>query len=275
MSTRHSVDLGQIQETLLIPLYGRAVETRKPRGLLRDPKAVEMVEAIAYDFRKFDGGRSLFGTVVRTTVFDLWVRSFLDAHPAGTVVEVGCGLNTRLERVDNGRLHWVDLDLPDSIALRRRFFVETERRRLLAASVLDDDWVDAVRAYPGPYFFSIEGVLIYFDEQKVRRALGAIAKHFPGARIALDTGGQRMIAEQHKHDVIKKVEARFAWACDDPRTLERWGFGLRLLESRSYAELPKRLRPQLPFMYRYVIPLLMRKQVAHYKLNLFAVDGSQ
>jgi O-methyltransferase involved in polyketide biosynthesis len=269
--TRHSVDLGEVQETLLIPLYGRAVETRKPRGLLRDPKAVEMVEAIAYDFRKFDGARSLFGTVVRTAVFDLWVRSFLDAHPAGTVVEIGCGLNTRLERVDNGLLQWIDLDLPDSIALRRRFFVETDRRRVLAASVLDDDWVDAVRACPGPYFFAIEGVLIYLDEAQVRSALGSIARHFRGARVAFDTGGQRMIDEQHKHDVLKKMDARLAWACDDPRAIERWGLGLRLLESRSYAELPAPLRPRLPFFYRYVIPLLLRKQVAHYKLNLFEV----
>jgi O-methyltransferase involved in polyketide biosynthesis len=270
MRTRHSIELGEVQETLLIPLYGRAVETRKPRGLLRDPKAVEMVEAIAYDFRKFDGARSLFGTVVRTAVFDLWVRSFLDTHSAGTVVEVGCGLNTRMERVDNGRLSWIDLDLPDSIELRRRFFAETNRRRFLAASVLDDGWVDAVRASPAPYFFAIEGVLIYLDEPQVRGALGLIARHFPGARIAFDTGSQRMIDEQHKHDVIKKVDARFVWACNDPGALEHWGLGLRLVESRSYAELPAPLRPRLPIFYRYLIPL-MRKQVEHYKLNLFEV----
>ena len=56
-------------------------------------------------------------------------------------MELGTGLNTRFERVDNGSVHWIDLDLPDTIALRRRFFSDTERRRMIAASLLDEDWL--------------------------------------------------------------------------------------------------------------------------------------
>ena len=123
---RDQVELGQVQETLFIPLAGRARETRRRRPILRDPKAVEILESVAFDRIKYShiGG---WTTVIRTACFDLWVRQFLAEHPDGTVVELGTGLNTRFERVDNGTVHWVDLDLPDTIALRRRFFTDTDR----------------------------------------------------------------------------------------------------------------------------------------------------
>ena len=111
----------------------------------------------------------------------------LAAHPAATVVEVGTGLNTRFERVDNGQVHWLDVDLPDTIALRRKFFADTARRRMVAASVLDEDWFPAVAQQPGPYFFVAEGVLVYLPEDQVTGALARIAARFGGALLALDT----------------------------------------------------------------------------------------
>ncbi|MGW0609036.1 class I SAM-dependent methyltransferase [Streptomyces sp. NPDC002788] len=111
--TQRGADLGTVQETLLIPLYGRAVESRKKDAILTDPRAEEIVAAIDYDFARFDNLPSLTGAVLRTSLFDRWVTDFLAAHPAGTVVELGTGLNTRYERTDSGRARWFELDLPD------------------------------------------------------------------------------------------------------------------------------------------------------------------
>jgi O-methyltransferase involved in polyketide biosynthesis len=275
MSEKNTVRLGKVQETLLIPLYGRAEETRK-RGLLHDPKAVEMVEAIDYDFARFAGTRSLLGTILRTCIIDVWVRDFLVEHPQGTVVDIGAGLNTRFERVDNGRVSWVDLDLPDVIELRRRFFTDSERRRMVAASVLEPRWVDAVRELPGPYFFAAEAVLIYLDEQRVRQAIGLITERFPGARIALDTVGSWIVGNQHRHDTLKSMQAKMVWACDDPHALERWGLGLRLLESRDLSQLPAPLWRALPVATRAMLTaahLLARKKFVPYKVNLLDVSS--
>lgn len=274
MADRQPVTLGEVQETLLIPLYGRAVETGKKRGLLRDHKAVEMVEAIDYDFARFDGGPSLLGVVLRTCIFDVWVRSFLSEHPAGTVVEIGSGLNTRFERVDNGVLSWIDLDLPDAMALRRRFFAEFPRRRMLPVSVLDESWVRTVKTSPGPYFFAAEAVLAFLSEHEVRQALALIAGHFPGSRIAFDTSGSWIVANQHRHDSLKKVAARIGWACDHPRELEGWGLGLRLLESRDLSRLPRPMRGRVPPARRVglrLLRVLLRKRFAKYKVNLFEI----
>ncbi|HWO61942.1 MAG TPA: class I SAM-dependent methyltransferase [Umezawaea sp.] len=207
MSDRRRIDLGPAQETLLIPLYGRAVETRKRRPLLSDPLSVEMVEAIDYDFAKFEGGPGLGGAVLRGLVFDHWTRGFLSRHPRGTVVEIGAGLNTRFERLDNGTCHWVDLDLPDTMALRRTFFTDTDRRSSIAASVVDDTWVDAVRERPGPYFFVAEAVLIYLAEADARTAVGHVHRHFPGSRLALDTWGRWIIDNRRRHPVLSRLPA--------------------------------------------------------------------
>ena len=103
--------------------------TRKDQAVLRAAKAEEMVASIDYDFARFDNLPSLMGTVLRTALFDDWVRAFLSGNPSGTVVEIGTGLNTRFERADNGRARWFDLDLTDVITLRRWFFAEPRAGR--------------------------------------------------------------------------------------------------------------------------------------------------
>ena len=120
-----------------MPLYARALESRRKRPILEDPKAVEIVDSIDWDFHRFRQRRRVVGCALRSAMFDVWVRDFMRLHPEGTVVEIGAGLNTRFERLDNGRVHWYDLELPDTVELRRRFFSDSERRITLAASVLD------------------------------------------------------------------------------------------------------------------------------------------
>ncbi|MEU1811533.1 class I SAM-dependent methyltransferase [Micromonospora aurantiaca (nom. illeg.)] len=269
MTEKHRVDLGPVQETLLIPLYGRAVESRKPRPLVRDPRATELVGSIDYDFAKFDGGRSLVGSVLRGMVFDHWVAQFLAEHPAGTVVEIGAGLNTRFERLDNGSCHWIDLDLPDSMRLRRRFFADTERRTMLSGSVVDGAWLAEVQDRPAPYFFVAEAVLIYLDRADARTAVRQIASRFPGNQLAFDTWGRWILRNQHRHDALKKTSATLRWACDDPREIESWQPGIRLVESSTVGAQPDVLR-RLPLPYRILMPALrLLPQARAYRLNLY------
>ncbi len=253
MEDKHQVRLGSVQETLFIPLAARARETQRKHPVLRDPKATEMVRSIDYDVTKY--GRGVGGpvTVLRTAFIDFWVRSFLTAHPAATVVELGTGLNTRFERVDNGQVHWFDLDLPDTIDLRRNFFADTGRRRMIAASALDEDWLPAVARSRGPYFFVADGVLVYLPEDQVMTMLARMAERFPGALLALDTYQKQTFDRQHRLAARKGIDARWAWACDDPRSLERSGF--EVMESATVTRPPRAMRGQLPARYRYLLPL--------------------
>ena len=253
MDDKHQVRLGSVQETLFIPLAVRARETQRKHPVLRDRKAVEMVRSIDYDVGKYGQGAGGFVTVLRTAIIDFWVRSFLAAHPAATVVELGTGLNTRFERVDNGQVHWFDLDLPDTIELRRKFFADTERRRMVTASVLDGDWLPVAARSRGPYFFVADGVLVYLPEDQVMAMLARIAQRFPGALLALDTYPKQTFERQHRLAAKKGMDARWAWSCDDPRSLER--FGLEVMEPAAITRPPRAMRAQLPAPYRYLMPL--------------------
>ena len=271
-------DLGRVQETLLIPLLARARETERRRGLLRDPRAIELVRRLDYDFEKWEGGRSLKGAMLRARMFDRYVEDFLVTHPRGTVVEIGCGLDTRFDRVDNGRVRWFDLDLPDAVALRRRFFDDEPRRTMVAASVLDSAWMNAVKATGGPWMFVAEAVLIYLDAPDARRAIVEIAQRFPGARIAFDTTGTRMVDTQDSHDAMRHLprESWFRWKCDDPREIESWGANLRLAASKTFLDADRDLLDRVPLVLRLTAryaPFLLRRQASSYRLNLATVEG--
>jgi O-methyltransferase involved in polyketide biosynthesis len=272
MLSRQSIQLGRVQETLLVPLYARALDSLKKRPILNDPKAVEMVRSIDWDFRRFNQRRRVVMGPLRTAMFDEWVKGFLGRHPQGTVVEIGAGLNTRFERLDNGALHWFDLDLPDTVALRRNFFTDSERRVTLAASVLDPGWMAAVRQSPAPYFFVAEAVFIYLTEPEVKAALAQIAANFPSAGIAFDTGTLKALNHENKDHARRNLDARFVWGCEDPREVERWKIGLRLVESRSLVDAPGSLRSRLSLPMRAAFRIFARfPQIAkQYRLNLFA-----
>jgi O-methyltransferase involved in polyketide biosynthesis len=254
MADQVKVKLGAVQETLFIPLAARARETRRRRPVLRDPKAAEILASVDFDTNKY--GRSWGGgvTVLRTAIFDCWVSDFLAEHPGGTVVEIGAGLNARYDRADNGQAHWIDLDLPDTIELRRRFFTDSSRRRMVAASVLDQDWLPAVRDSPGPYFFAAEGVLAYLEQAP--QVIARIAGSFPGALIAFDTYSQRTLEQQHRLAAKKNMDARWEWSCDEPRTLE--SLGLEVVQEAAVTRPPAELRRRLPRRYRYALPLARR-----------------
>jgi len=271
MPARQSIQLGQVQETLLVPLYARALDSQKKRPILNDPKAVEMVQSIDWDFRRFKQWPRVMGCILRTAIFDERVREFLNRHPQGTVVEIGAGLNTRFERLDNGALHWFDLDLPDTVELRRRFFTDSERRVTLAASILDSGWIAAVRQSPGPYCFVAEAVFIYLAEAEVKAALAQITANFPGATIAFDTTTREGVNRANKDHMRRNLAARFRWACEDPKEIEQWNIGLRLVKSN----LPDSVRSRLPLPMRAALRVFAKlfprlKNV--YRFNLFAAQ---
>ncbi|WP_053913190.1 class I SAM-dependent methyltransferase [Streptomyces sp. TP-A0875] len=272
MDDRKKPRLGAVQETLLIPLYARAVENRKEHALLRDARAEEIAASIDYEFARFDGLPSLTGALLRTLLFDRWVADFLSAHPDATVVEIGTGLNTRHERVDNGRARWFGLDLPDVIALRRNFFTDSPRRTMIAASVTDEAWVAKVASRStGPCLFVVEAVLPFLHEPDVRRVVDLLADRFPGALLALDTAGPGFFDTQEQHDALGRVEARMHWHCPDPARLADWRPGSRVLASHTLTSLPEPLVAQLPLPCRQMVSALAAQrlpQAEGYRLSL-------
>lgn len=277
MMSKHTVSLGSVQETLLIPLLGRAMETKRSDGLLNDPRAVEIVEQLDYDFSKWKNISSLSVACVRTRIFDEIAQRFLQACPEGAIVEIGCGLNTRFERIDNGKARWFELDLPDSIALRRSFFEDTPRRTMIAGSVFDDDWMAPVLKEGRPTLFLSEAVIIYFDEPQVKQAVTKIAKAFPDAWFATDICPSELTTQQAQQQQMKRfgIDSWFKWACDEPEAVERWHPGIKLLDSQTLADASPDIVSKMPLVWRALTlfaPFIVRYltkgyRIAHYRLG--------
>lgn len=252
---------------MLIPLADRAAEARRRRPILRDERAVEIIDSLDHSMPAPSKGIAGGITVLRTAIYDSWVRRFLAEHPAATVVEIGTGLNTRFDRVDNGRVHWIDLDLPDSIALRRNFFTDTDRRRMVVGSVLADDWLDTVAGLPGPHLFVAEGVLVYLPRAEVEAALTRIAGRFPGALLAFDTYHGSAMRHQHRAVAKGRMDARWSWACENPREFE--STGLRLVESTTIGRPPRDVWALLSPGYRVLLTVLRPLLNGTFDLNLY------
>lgn len=252
------VKLGTIQETLLVPLWARACESTEANPVLLDPKSREILERLDFDFSPLDGARaSQLGCCVRGAQVDRWVREFLIEHPEGTVIELGVGLNSRFERVDNGRARWFELDLPDTMELRREFYDDTDRRTLISGSALDDDWIERVRGESqGPWFVASEGVLVYFRPPEVRALFTRMADALAGARFAYDSMTPLVVRHQRRHDAMRYFEAEFTWSVGDARDVELWDDRYRMLDVKSFYNLLYAHPARLPAYYRYLGPLL-------------------
>mgnify|MGYP002778249529 CR=1 FL=1 len=181
---RHPVALQDVPETMLWTLHNRAAEAARADGYLRDPLALAMRGSIDYDFdARFgppDGSHGM-----RSRVFDDVVRPWLALHPGGTVVELGCGLETQFHRLDDGHVRWWCVDVPEALAVRERFLAPTDRCRHLACSALDDAWLDAVDPR-GPVFVTAQGLLMYFEPDAVRDLLATIARRLSQVDLLFD-----------------------------------------------------------------------------------------
>lgn len=269
MTTKAKVTLSPEQETLLITLYAKA---QPDNPLFFDAMAKDILNRIDYDFARL---RVPYKTVVlvcqRAKKMDAVTRDFLAAHSNGVVLHLGCGLDTRFWRVDNGQVAWYDLDMPPVAELRRQFFDENERYHLIPASVTDLEWIDAVAADGCPVLVIAEGLLMYLPEDAVRQLLLRLSEIFPGCQLIADVFSQMTARSAKNHPSLKSTGATIGWGIDDPYELESWSSSFRLLEEWCFTDDPDLAR--LNFGYRMAYKLagafqMVRRahRIVHYQL---------
>ncbi len=180
--------LTEAQATLLMPLWSRAVESRRDQPILCDHMAEEIVERLDFDFDVFQQKAvPAVDYCLRASVIDQLVLRFLEDNEESTVVELGVGLDTRSERLDNGRTTWIEFDLPNAMKIRQLFFEPTARRIMIGGSLLDLNWEDEIAQHcKGSILFIAEGVLYFFKQSKVQNILGQLADRFPSSELIFD-----------------------------------------------------------------------------------------
>jgi O-methyltransferase involved in polyketide biosynthesis len=181
-----AVELSGVPETLLWTLYHRAEEARRPDAVLEDPLAVSVVDRIDYPFSRFGATpwRARW-QALRALRFDIEVRRFLAARPGCTVVALGEGLETQFWRVDDGRVRWITVELPEVVSAVGSLLPASARRRVIAASALDFAWLDEVA---GPdVMVTAQGLLMYFARDDADALITRVAEALPGGAMVFDT----------------------------------------------------------------------------------------
>jgi methyltransferase (TIGR00027 family) len=242
--TTDKIQFTKEKETMLMTLSGRAIQSQWKKPILRDPWAEEALRHIDYDMSKQLTGvaawriwRDIGPTIIatRAATFDLLTTRYLAEHPDATVLQVGCGMDSRVFRVNPpASVQWYDVDYPDVIDLRRQLFPEREAYHLIGAPLEDLRWLDEVpRDRPG--LLIAEGVLMYLSEAEVKALLNAVASHFPGGQIIFDVVHPMILKSVGSN--VGGTGATYKWSLDDPQDIKQLEPKLELIKEFRMHEL--------------------------------------
>ena len=242
--TTEKIHFTQEKETMLMTLSGRAIQSQWQNPILRDPWAEDALRQIDYDIAKHYRGVgswrlwSKVGCTIiatRAATFDRLTHRYLAEHPAATVLHVGCGLDSRVFRIDPpAAVQWFDVDYPDVIDLRRQLFPERGAYQMIGAPLSDLRWLDAVpRDRPG--LLIAEGVLHYLSETDVKALLNAVVAHFPSGQMIFDICNPWIVKRAGAN--VGGTGAAYKWGLDDPQDIKQLEPKLELIKEFRPSEL--------------------------------------
>ncbi len=222
------------KETMLVTLYGRALDSQSNDPILRDPAAVEAIDRIDYDFQSLNvKWNDILAIAARAKVFDVWTAEYLEDNPNAVVLHLGCGLDGRVFRIDPpSSVPWFDVDYPETIELRRRLFPERSRYHMVPASVTDTDWLDQVPT-DRPVLVVAEGLMYYLTEEQIKALLERVVERFPSGQIMFDAISRLYLKIQKTNVGISATGAKMLWGIDDPHELEGWSPRIKLVTKLS------------------------------------------
>lgn len=247
------VDLTGPPQTMLDMVFAKALDAKSPNPVLGDAYALDLINRVHYDAHNNpitkQRRRQVSSITVRAAQFDIWVRQFLAKHDRAVVLHLGCGLDSRVFRVDPGAgVEWYDVDFPDVIALRERFYPTREHYHLVAASVTDPAWLSEIPA-DRPVLLLAEGVSMYLLEEDGVALLRRVVERFPSGELQLDFWSRFGTKAQRKNNtVVRWSGSTLGWSVDRPEDITARVPGARVLtaislfDAETAVRLPKGLR---------------------------------
>lgn len=254
-------------ETMLQSFYARAKYSRKKNAKFYDAKAIELVGKIDYDFSKAEKDSTMSnGVIARTIVFDELVKDFINKNPDCTVVNIACGLDTRFYRMDNGRIIWYNVDLPETIEVRDAIYHESGRVSTIGISATDPDWADKVTKR-GKMLFIIEGLSMYLTSDENAQMLSIIRDKFDNATVLMECLAKKWVNKEHTEKSIQDTGAKFVFGADTFDDLGKAADGFRCIKNdniiRGMTEIMPILKPfrNLPLIKKVTQKILIFEKI--------------
>ena len=237
--------LGDVQTTALIPLVIKASETLRPNSRIQDWKAVEIIKTLEIDLGMYDKFMSHEGVIARTIMLDRQLKDIIKKNPDTVIINIGAGFDDRFTRVDNGKIWWFDIDLPDVIFARKKAFEERDRVTMIAGNVLENTWcekvVEQLKGRSAKPVFIAEGLFMYFTLDQIRTFLEVLKDNFSdGGTLIAEQNSEMMQKNEKHHDTVKNTKAHFMSGTDSGQEIADLTQGIKLVEEHSFNEEMKK-----------------------------------
>ena len=259
---KFKVESGTVQETLMMPLYGRVYCEEHFPNTFPNREAKEAAKHVDCDFRKVESSEiNMITWGLRARMLQDAANGYLKKHPHATIINLGCGLDLSFEEVDNGTCKFINMDLPDVIEAREKIVICREREWNLAGDLMDFSWMERIQQEPynvkvsdGVFIIS-GGVLMYFHEEQMKQFFLALAKAFPGGGICFD--GENKSGVRKSNKVVQKTGngTKIWFAIDDSKELfASWGNSFINVKEYPIPSYLKKSR-EVPMKWKFVLSL--------------------
>jgi len=224
-----------IPETTLMSLWCKAQEARHPHPIMKDTHALAIYKRLDYDFSKYDGNWLLqLNTAIGAKLLDAAALNYLDRYPSGMVINVGAGLDARFQRVDNGRVQWFDVDLPQAMEVRRQFFSPSRRNTMISGSVFDDDWIEQLPKERDHVLILVDDLFPYCPAYELRELLDRWVMFFPNAELVFQATTPQ--AARRERGEVHSEKARLQWGIRSGREIEAWHESVHFLKEWIFSD---------------------------------------
>ncbi|OBA60854.1 GlcNAc transferase [Mycobacterium sp. 1100029.7] len=238
--------LSPLEQTALLTLYARALDSRWPRPILGDTLAAELVDKIDYDFEGLGIPASVVcQTALRAKMLDERVRAFTAAHPEAVIVDIGAGLDSGPFRVRPPEgVDWYSVDLPGVVGLRRQLMPTSDRAHLVTASLADQSWPNTIPA-GRPVMVIADGLFAFLSEPVLIGIFRRVTTYFTSGELAFNDYGRigwftRLAIKLAPQRMFSSVGAQWGYlGFEDARVPEKWNPLLKLVEETSLAHAPE------------------------------------
>ena len=260
--------MNNVNKTLYIPLYGKAYVSRKGI-ILHDPKAESIWEAESFELKGKSKSKWLaYYMGMRSAVFDNWLKMQMERDADAIVIHIGCGMDSRICRVEANEHQWYDVDFPDVIAERKRYYEESDTYHMIESDARDNAWIASLPKDKNAIVV-MEGVSMYFHPTELKRLLQLLAEHFAQVHILMDCYTTFAAKASKYKNPINDVGVTKVYGIDEPIELEA-DSGLAFVKEHSMT--PENLVNELQGMERRVFRKIYSGKIAQKMYRLYEYE---